>query len=198
MFSIMNPFKNTFVCITLVSIQLFSIISVNVEGLLGDYEMMSDKEDTQVEKDVKIGSALRSSPIFKTYANYTGTDTSYGFFSPNVGSEFVLSFAVLDRDGKLLGEHQTPTSLQQKESKVRFNLCTFPMMDKIMMEEPNELFDDYFEVMMHQIAENIKKSYKTGYKVVSEIYIHQPATIEQTLEGKTEKLILLERYTFRF
>ena len=193
----MNPFKNTFVCITLAVIQLLSIISINVEGLLGDYETMSDN-DTQVEKDVKIGSAILGSPIFKTYANYTGTDTSYGFFSPNVGSEFVLSFVVFDGNGKLLGEHQSPASLEQNESKVRFNLCTFPMMDRIMMEEPNELFDKYFEVMMHQIAENIKESYQTGYKVVSEIYIHQPATIKETLEGKTERLILLERYTFRF
>lgn len=194
----MNPFKNTIVCATLVSIQLLSILFVNVNGLVGDYNTMSDSEDdTQVE-ELKIGTAIVSSPIFKTYTNYSGTDTSYGFFSPNVGSEFVMSFAVLDCDGKLLGEHQSPASLQQNESKVRFNLCTFPMMDKIMLEEPNELFDKYFEVMMHQIAENIKDTYETGYKVISEIYIHQPATIKEAQEGKTERLVLLERYTFRF
>lgn len=182
---------------TLVAIQLFSIILTNVTGLVGDYHTMSDSNDIQKE-DLKIGTAITSSPIFKAYSNYSGTDSSYGFFSPNVGSEFVMSFAVLDRNGKRLGEHQSPASLRQNESQIRFNMCTFPMMDKIMMDEPNELFDKYFEVMMHQIAENIKDSYETGYKVISEIYIHQPPTIQQAQEGKTDQLVLLERYTFRF
>lgn len=194
----MNPLKNTLVCITLVAFQLFSIITVNVESLVEDYDVISGNNDAEVEKDVKIGSAFLSSPIFKTYANYTGTDSSYGFFSPNVGSEFVMSFTVIDCEGKLLGEHQSPVSLQQNESKVRFDLCTFPMMDKIMMEKPSDILDKYFELMMHQISEDIKDSYETGYKVISEIYIHQPATIQETVEGKTEKLVLLERYTFRF
>lgn len=193
----MNPFKNTIVCVALVSIQLFCIVLVNLTGLVGDFNTMSDSDDPK-KKDIKIGAAITSSPIFKTYSNYSGTDTSYGFFSPNVGSEFVMSFAVLDCDGKVLGEHQSPASLQQNESKVRFNLCMFPMMDKIMLDEPNELFDKYFEVMMHQIAENIKDSYDEGYKVVSEIYIHQPPTIQQARQGTSEKLVLLERYTFRF
>jgi hypothetical protein len=193
----MNPFKKTYVCIALVSIQLFCIVLINVTGLVGDYNTLSESNDTQQE-DLKIGTAITSSPIFKAYSNYSGTDTSYGFFSPNVGSEFVMSFAVLDRDGKRLGEHQSPTSLQQNESKVRFNLCTFPMMDKITLDEPNELFDKYMEVMMHQIAEDINDTYEAGHKVVSEIYIHQPPTIKEAQEGKTEKLVLLERYTFRF
>jgi hypothetical protein len=180
-----------------VSIQLFSIVFVNVNGLVGDYHTMSKSNDAQ-EKDVKIGTAITSSPIFRAYSNYSGTDTSYGFFSPNVGSEFVMSFAVSDRNGKRLGEHQAPASLQQNESIVRFNMCAFPMMDKIMLKEPNELFDKYFEVMMHQIAENIKDTYETGYKVVSEIYIHQPPTIKEAQEGTKDKLVLLERYTFRF
>ncbi|MCH2217238.1 MAG: hypothetical protein MK076_04025, partial [Flavobacteriales bacterium] len=131
----MNPFKSTILCVALVSIQLLSIVLTNVIGLIGDQKMMSDATDTQ-KKDLKIGTAITSSPIFKAYTNYSGTDSSYGFFSPNVGSEFVMSFAVLDRDGKRLGEHQFPASLEQNESKVRFNMCTFPMMDKIMLDEP--------------------------------------------------------------
>jgi hypothetical protein len=193
----MNPFKNTILCVTLVSIQLLSIVFVNVTGLIGDYQVLSDEKDTQQE-DLKIGTAITSSPIFKAYSNYSGTNSSYGFFSPNVGSEFVMSFAVLDRNGKRLGEHQAPASLEQNESIVRFNMCSFPMMDKIMLEETNELLDKYFEVMMHQIAENVKNHYETGYKVISEIYIHQPPTIKEAQEGKQERLILLERYTFRF
>lgn len=193
----MNPFKSTLVCLTLFTVQILAIVFVNVHCLVGEVNAISTPDETKVE-DVKIGSAIISSPIFKTYANYTGTDASYGFFSPNVGSEFVLLFSVLDSHGKLLGEHESPASLIQKESHARFNLCTFPMMDKIMLGKPHELFDKYFELMMHQIAENINESYEEGHKVISEIYIHQPATIGETLEGKTEKLVLLERYTFRF
>ncbi|QHI37776.1 hypothetical protein IMCC3317_31580 [Kordia antarctica] len=184
-------------CVTLIVIQLFCLLFINTHGLIRDYYTLTNPDVTDV-KALKIGHAIESSPIFKTYANYTGTDAGYGFYSPNVGSEFVMSFAVVDCDGKLLGEHQAPISLQQKESKVRFNLCTFPMMERIMLDEPNEIYDKYFEVMMHQIAKNINDSYETGSKVISEIYIHQPAQIQETLDGKTERLALLERYTFRF
>lgn len=193
----MNPFKNTFVCITLIVIQLCCLLFINTYGLIRDYYTLTNPDVKDVEV-LKIGHAIEGSPIFKTYANYTGTDAGYGFYSPNVGSEFVMSFAVVDCDGKLLGEHQAPISLRQKESKVRFNLCTFPMMERIMLGEPNEIYDKYFEVMMHQIAKNINDSYETANKVVSEIYIHQPAQIQEALDGKTEKLALLERYTFRF
>lgn len=193
----MNPFKNTLVCVTLVSIQIICLLLINVEGLVNDYLTMMNTDETQ-EQDLKIGFAFESNPVFKIYANYTGTNSGYGFYSPNVGSEFVMSFMVLDTKGKLLGEHQSPISLQQKESHSRFNLCTFPMMDRIMLKEPNEIYDKYFEVMMHQIAKNIKDTYQTGYKVISEIYIHRSTTIKESLDRKTEKLVLLERFTFRF
>lgn len=193
----MNPFKNTFVCVTLIAIQLFCLLFINTQSVMTDYYRLTDSVETHQE-ELKIGYAIESSPIFKTYANYTGTNSGYGFYSPNVGSEFVLSFAVIDYQGKLLGEHQSPINLKQNESKSRFNLCTFPMMERIMLEEPNEIYDKYFEVMMHQIAKNIKDSYATGYKVVSEIYIHKPPKIQESLEGKNEKFVLLERFTFRY
>ena len=193
----MNPFKNTLVCITLVSIQILCLLFINIHGLMRDHLMFFDSDETQI-MDLKIGFAIESSPIFKTYANYTGTNSGYGFFSPNVGSEFVMSFSVFDHKEKLLGEHQAPLSLQQNESHARFNLCTYPMMERIMLEEPNEIYDKYFEVMMHQIAKNIKDSYQTGHRVISEIYIHRPTTIQECLDGKPERLVLLERYSFRF
>ncbi|WP_420570927.1 hypothetical protein [Kordia sp.] len=193
----MNPFKNTYVCATLVTIQLACLLFINSHGLIRDYYTTTDPDGPHTE-GLKIGQAIAGSPIFNAYANYTGTDSGYGFYSPNVGSEFVMSFAVLDCNGKLLGEHESPVSLQQKESKARFNLCTFPMMQRITLKEPNEIYDKYFEVMMHQIAKNINDSYETGSKVISEIYIHRPTKIQESLDGKSESFYLLERFTFRF
>lgn len=193
----MNPFKNTFVCISLVSIQILCIMFINIYSLMKDHLRTLDENETPV-MDLKIGAAIESNPVFKTYANYTGTDCGYGFFSPNVGSEFVMSFTVVDETGKVLGEHQTPNTLVQNESRVRFNLCAYPMMERIMLEEPNEIYDKYFEVMMHQIAQNINSTYTNAHRVISETYMHRPATIKESLEGKTEQLLLLERFTFKF
>ncbi len=193
----MNPFKNSFVCVALIIIQLFCIVFTNTYGLIRDYYRLNYPDDTHSEI-LKIGWAIGSSPIFKTYANYTGTNSGYGFYSPNVGNEFIMSFAVLDHNGKLLGEHQHPLSLEQNESRSRFNLCTFPMMKRIMLEEPNEIYDKHFKVMMHQIAKDIKVYYDTGHKVISEVYIHRYPKIEAFLNGDTEKFKLLERHTFKF
>lgn len=193
----MNPFKNTIVCVTLVSIQMFCILFTNTFGIIEDYYTLEDPNGIHTE-DLKIGLIIGESPIFKTYANYSGTSSGYGFYSPNVGSEFVMSFAVLDQDGKILGQHQNPINFKQKESLSRFSLCTLPMMQRIIIKESNEIYDNYFKVMMHQIAESIKDSYAEGYKVVAEIYIHKYPNIERSLNGETENFALLERYTFRF
>lgn len=193
----MNLFKNTFVCVTLVIIQLFCLVFINTQHLLVDYFDLNNPDQTQ-SKNLKIGLAIENSPIFKIYSNYTGTNSGYGFFAPNVGSEFVMTFTVLDCENKLLGEHQSPQSLKQNESRSRFNLCAYPMMERIMLGEQNLIYSSYFNVMLHQIAEDINSNYNTGHKVVSEIYMHQYPKIEEALNGNTEKFQLLERFTYRF
>lgn len=193
----MNPFKNTIVCVTLVSIQMFCLLFTNTFGIMEDYLTLDDPDGTHTE-DLKIGRIIGDTPIFRMYANYTGTSSGYGFYSPNVGSEFIMSFTVLDKDGKVLGQHQNPINLKQKESLARFSLCTVPMMQRIIIKESNEIYDNYFKVMLHQIAEGINDYYSDGYKVIAEIYVQKYPKIQQLLDGETEKFALLERYKFNF
>jgi len=193
----MNPFKNTIVCVTLVAIQICCLLFTNTFGIIEDYITLDDPSETHTE-DLKIGRIIGNTPIFRMYANYTGTSSGYGFYSPNVGSEFIMTFTVLNKDGKILGQHQNPINLKQKESLVRFSLCTVPMMQRIIIKESNEIYDNYFKVMLHQIAEGISSYYSDSYKVIAEVYVQKHPKIEQSLHGKTENFALLERYKFKF
>jgi hypothetical protein len=38
------------------------------------------------------------------FTSYTGFDTGYGFYAPNVASDFVMSFELKDEKGTILEE----------------------------------------------------------------------------------------------
>jgi hypothetical protein len=141
---------------------------------------------------------LLDTSVYSMYSNYTGTNSGYGFYGPNVGSEFILSFTVVDKEGNVLGKHRRPSDIIQTESKQRFDLCTYPMMMRIEQGSENKLLEDYFKVLLHQIGESIYDQYDVANKVIAEVYVHNFPTIAETVAGEVEKFNILERRIFTY
>ncbi len=189
----------TFLCSSIVTIQLLCLVFVNTYQLVDGYYVTNNrKEECKNDKFLQAGNKILTSGLYKLYTNYTGTNSGYGFYGPNVGSEFILSFTVLDSDNKVLGKHRRPSTIIQNESKQRFDLCTYPMMLRIEQENKNKILDDYFEVLLHQISEKINNEYDSGYKVIAEIFLHDFPDIENSSKGEQEGFKILERYKFTF
>ena len=48
---------------------------------------------------------------------YTGFDTGYGFYAPNVASDFVMSFELKDQNGNILEQKKTRLILRTKRAE---------------------------------------------------------------------------------
>ncbi len=82
---------------------------------------------------------------------YTGFDTGYGFFAPNVASNFIISHRITYADG-----HEevklSDFPLQTKEGKLRFTMLNQLFMDKVVKEKAKEdFFDRYMSVLLKRL-----------------------------------------------
>ncbi len=190
-------FKKTYIAIGLVTIQFLFLVFTNTHQLITDYYLVRPELDKADNAVLNAGREVIMSDVFQTYSSYTGTSSGYGFFAPNVGSEFILLFSIYDDQGTLLGVDRYPHSLIQNESRNRFDLYTLPMMQRLKNGK-NELLNDYFEVMLHEISRKISINYDQGSKVVCEALMHKYPQIEDFKKGATEQFYPLEKYIFNF
>ena len=178
--------------------QLFVIITVNIYGLLEGYYGYYYGPKYNRGTLYKISENISYSNPIAFYSTYTGTATTYGFYAPNVASQFLMNFIVFDKNGKQLDVRISP-NFKHKESKHRFALCTSIMMDKMEIKQSkmiNEPLDGYIKVMLHEIAMNIKKEYTGAYKIFANVFLHEFPSIKEFKAGKKEKIILVDKYQF--
>ncbi|RNA61041.1 hypothetical protein D1631_03360 [Chryseobacterium nematophagum] len=108
-------------------IQLFGIFSllllVFIIGLKGTFDGYYGfyYENKSYEKPIlyQATESIVQSEAVSIFASYTGFDTGYGFYAPNVASDFVLTFELKDKNGNIIEEKAMP-SFQKKESVVRY------------------------------------------------------------------------------
>lgn len=187
-------FLSNKITVFMVIVQLIALLFINVKHFLNDYYDLNYGRD---HNKLLIGERIASSPILKFYSAYSGTNSSYGFFGPNVGSDFPLSFWVYDEDCNLLSIKTRP-HLEQTESKMRFALCTLPIGDKIGVTTSNYILNRYIEIMLHQIATDVRSEFANGKYVEAKVYATDYPKIQEFLSGKEEKLILIDKYSFNF
>jgi hypothetical protein len=190
-------FKKIYIAVALVTVQILFLLFTNTHQLITDYYLVRPELDKTENAYLNAGRHVIMSDLYQTYASYTGTSSGYGFFAPSVGSEFILLFSVYDDAGTLLGVDKYPQSLIQNESRNRFDMYTLPMM-KRLKNGKNELLNDYFEVMLHEVSRKISNGYEAGNKVVCEAFIHKYPEIEDFKNGYKEQFISLEKYIFNF
>jgi hypothetical protein len=54
------------------------------------------------------------------FTSYTGFDTGYGFYAPNVASDFVMSFELKDEKELFWKKNVTIFQKQRKQSKIHY------------------------------------------------------------------------------
>jgi hypothetical protein len=174
---------------------LLVIIIVNTHGTLKSvYNFYFGREHrsvvlTQLEK-------IAYSKGIWPYASYTGTNSPYGFYAPNVSSPYLMTFTVYDAKGKQLGVSMKP-KLRQQESNHRFALCSDIMQDKLASKQPNEILDNYLKVMFHQIGTRIMKDFPGAARVTTKVFVYDCPGIHEFVEGKQKQLQLVALYRFK-
>lgn len=158
------------------------ILSINLNHLVDDWRTVYPREEGEFPSLYKrVLSSITTSDTYTMISTYTGTNSSYGFYAPSVGSEFMLSFKVIDEKGDIIGMKTGP-DLIQDESKMRFDLCTMPVQD--MLLDTGSIAASYTKIMMHQISDHVRKQFEGGDHVIANIYIYKYPTPEEYLQNK--------------
>ena len=144
----------------------------------------------------EISEAIIESPPVSFFIANTGFDTGYGFFAPNVASDFVLVFNIQDSLGTTIQQCAMPR-FKQKESSVRYTSVYNMFLDKIAKKEKNESnkYLEYLDIVIRQIAVSVKKDYPAAVHVNAKLYLYDYPDIERYRKGdRKEKAILIGEY----
>lgn len=140
-------------------------------------------------------SIIQTVPI-NVFLSYTGFDTGYGFFAPNVASDFVLMFDIQDSLGRTIQQCAMPR-FKQKESSVRYTSVYNMFLDKITKREEQESnkYLEYLDIVVRQIAVTVKKDYSGAAYINAKLYLYDYPSMEQYRKGdRKEKAILISEY----
>lgn len=166
-----------------------SSIKTTFDGYYGFYY-----EDQKVKK--AIGSDLAQklydfTPI-SLFRSYTGFETGYGFFGPNVSSDFVTIFKVYNNKGKFVKSIQN-IPFNSKEGNIRFVTLNSMFSDKVKKNK-NKKFDQYLDILIEQEAKYIAKEFPKNYKIQAELFLYHYPDIISFNQGQSPKLIFIKKY----
>jgi len=138
---------------------------------------------------------VHSAPV-SLFLSYTGFDTGYGFFAPNVASDFVLMFELKDSMGNTLQQCIMP-HFEQKESMVRYTSMFNMFLDKISQEpqDSSSQYIQYLDIVIRQIAQKVKSEYPGAATMDARLYLYDYPSLERYRQGDTkENAIFVSEY----
>ncbi|KMQ59331.1 hypothetical protein ACM46_19630 [Chryseobacterium angstadtii] len=140
---------------------------------------------------------VQATPV-NMFASYTGFDTGYGFYAPNVASDFLLSFELKDKNGNVLEEKLMP-SFRKKESRVRYTTVFNMFLDKISADKGtyDSRYYQYLDLIIKQTAMNVMKENTKASHVTAKLYLYDYPTIADFNKGKVkENFILIDEFKY--
>lgn len=176
---------------------LFIVITLGLkstfDGYFGFYY-----EDGQYKKPFAYTAteSIIQSPPVNIFIAYTGFDTGYGFFAPNVASDFVLMFDIRDSAGNTIHQCAMPR-FKQKESSIRFTSVYNMFLDKIAKKEEQQSnkYLQYLDVVVRQIAVAVKKDFPAAASVDAKLYLYDYPSLKSYRSGdRKERALLISEY----
>lgn len=170
---------------------VFAVIcSFSISSDLDNYYGFYRKEKPEIAKKLQSFCELKPISIF---GKYTGFETGYGFFGPNVSSDFIFDIYIYDENGKLIKTlDKIPT--QTKEGNLRLSCINNMFLNKLD-DEINKKYDRYLDIVMEQITKKIKEDQPKNHKVEMKMYLYEYPSIKNIGKGDTTpKKIMIKKY----
>lgn len=145
----------------------------------------------KVEKNYisKISDKIYDLKFIKIFGSYSGLSTGYGFFGPNVSSEFILDYHIYDSKNKIVENKNF--EMNTKESNLRFMSMHRLFLDKIT-KPSNEKYNKLITIILNQIANYIIKNYPENYKVKLSLFLYDFPSIKKFNQNKSLELYKIE------
>ena len=128
----------------------------------------------------KLRALSHFSPIAQ-YAQFSGAGTGYGFFAPQVGSQYISTFELYDEKGQLLRRTNAP-GLQKSESFIRYSSYLDLYQDMLLAEGKETASDSldirYAKAILYSMAERWIQKSPTAKSVKASIHLHKAPLLE--------------------
>lgn len=181
-------FVLTFIVFTV----LVSAIGSTFEGYYGFYYNNIEYKECRLSK---ITNDISRTNLFRFFSVYTGFNSGYGFFAPNVASDFVFVFKIYDHENKLI-QIQQGVPFNSKESEVRFGTIGTMYLEKLNDKEHknyDEKYNKYLDITIDEITQYVKNTYAEKGKVECSIFLYDYPDIFNFKAGDREKLYLIKK-----
>jgi len=179
-------------------IVILLVFTVGLKGTFDGYYgfYYSEKEYKKPLAFTITEEIIKLKPV-SIFLSYTGFDTGYSFFAPNVASDFVLLFELKDKEGNTI-ENRIMPAFKNKESITRYTSVYNMFLDKISTEDgtmKDNKYQQYLDIIVKQIAVSVKKENPNTDKIIARLYLYHYPDLKSYQKGeKSERLILIGEY----
>lgn len=156
------------------------------------YDFFEDRQEQGLAMELlqKTGPFL---DVFRFYSDYSGAETGYGFYAPNVASQFLVLYTIKDDEGNVI-ENSLPRHYS-KAALTRYFTAFDIFMDKI--DEPDERYDKFMDVVMKSMALKVLEDHPPHRHIEADLLVYDLPYIPDYQAGERPDYAHLLHYTYR-
>lgn len=157
-------------CIFIISCVIFS----SFDTAYGSHIRFYEKEPNK--KIVAVLNAIRSQYLFNLLRSNTGLNTGYGFFSPNVSSDFLIYNKIFSKDSTIY--RKSDWLLNTKEGKHRFTNLNNSFMEYLDEIDKNDTIQkdslkiNYYKMIINRLNNYNLKNNITIDSIQTTVYLY--------------------------
>lgn len=131
---------------------------------------------------------------FDCYSKYTGAETGYGLYAPNVSSDIVIMLTSIDSRGRIITI--ASPQLSSREARIRFSSAAGLFMEKT--GKPDKSRDQYLNVVLKSIAMWTQQQKPGCKKILADLLVYNLPTPDQIKQAQHPSYIKLGHYEYTF
>lgn len=121
------------------------------------------------------------------YARFSGAETGFAFFAPQVGSQYISHFHVYDAEGNLLESHSLP-QLYQQESMHRYAAFLDLFQELIAKEKGDDHLDQrYARAVLRSMGQRLGRTIEGASQVKCGISVYRHPKLKSDPKGQPDK-----------
>lgn len=168
------------------------IILYNIVSSVAGYEAVygpNKRSDARMYVQAFARQAIQLAPL-RSYGRFSGTNTGYGFFAPQVGSQYISLFTLYAADGSLLGEYSNP-GLRQEESLHRYSGFLDLFQDILPSRlKTDSLAQRYARAVLYSLGRHLGRQ-KGASRVRCQVLVYRYRRLWDRKNKKTAQLLPL-------
>lgn len=158
------------------------IIAHNIAGIGNGLRVLHGKDQLTEEDSsvlLRLHKSIQYVPIHY-YSRFSGAETGFAFFAPQVGSQYITQFLIYDAGGKLLLNLNKP-ELKQRESMLRYGAFLDLFQALISQVNADDHFDKrYARAILYSLSQRIGKQIPGAHRVDYSLSVYHYPSLTKT------------------